>query len=51
MLDATSTATRPDNAPADHPPVKAEKVGILLANLGTLQLLADAPLSERISLR
>ncbi|ETW12306.1 ferrochelatase [Roseivivax marinus] len=35
MLDATKAATRPDHAPADHPKIAAEKVGILLANLGT----------------
>ncbi|QQA42911.1 ferrochelatase [Pelagovum pacificum] len=34
MLD-NSDASRPAHAPADHPPVKREKVGILLANLGT----------------
>ncbi len=35
MLDTTKTATCPAHAPADHPPVPAAKVGILLANLGT----------------
>jgi ferrochelatase len=35
MLDATKKAVCPVHAPADHPPVPAEKVGILLANLGT----------------
>jgi ferrochelatase len=35
MLDTTNTATRPKHAPADHPTVPEEKVGILLANLGT----------------
>ncbi len=35
MLDATRTATRPTNAPSDHPKVPRGKVGILLANLGT----------------
>jgi ferrochelatase len=35
MLDMTNTPTRPKHAPADHPTVAAEKVGILLANLGT----------------
>ena len=34
MLDQTA-ATRPAHAPADHPPLPGEKVGILLANLGT----------------
>jgi protoporphyrin/coproporphyrin ferrochelatase len=29
------SARRPDYAPGDHPPVLPEKVGILLANLGT----------------
>ncbi len=27
--------SRPSHAPADHPPVQAEKLGVLLANLGT----------------
>lgn len=35
MLDATKTAQRPTHAPTDHPKVSAERVGILLANLGT----------------
>ncbi|MCR9110183.1 ferrochelatase [Marivita sp. XM-24bin2] len=35
MLDATKTAQRPTHAPTDHPKVPAERVGILLANLGT----------------
>ena len=35
MLDSTSTAKCPVHAPADHPKVQPEKVGILLANLGT----------------
>jgi ferrochelatase len=39
MLDATETpndnATVPTHAEADHPTVKAPKVGILLSNLGT----------------
>ncbi|MDK3071745.1 ferrochelatase [Sedimentitalea sp. JM2-8] len=35
MLDTTNTATRPRHAPADHPTLPEEKVGILLANLGT----------------
>jgi ferrochelatase len=35
MLDATSQATRPEHAPTDHPAVPKEKIGILLANLGT----------------
>lgn len=35
MLDATSTATRPKHAAADHPAIPREKIGILLANLGT----------------
>ncbi|QBF34110.1 ferrochelatase [Thalassococcus sp. S3] len=35
MLDTTKKATCPIHAPEDHPPVPAEKVGILLANLGT----------------
>ncbi|WP_422075655.1 ferrochelatase [Tranquillimonas rosea] len=45
MLDATSKpdegffdatdATRPDEAPADHPKIPPARVGVLLANLGT----------------
>ena len=35
MPDASSPATRPVHAPADHPPVPKAKTGILLANLGT----------------
>ncbi|MCL6284837.1 ferrochelatase [Ruegeria sp. 2012CJ41-6] len=35
MLDATQPAARPQHAPADHPPIRIGKVGILLANLGT----------------
>ncbi|MBD0864608.1 MAG: ferrochelatase [Rhodobacteraceae bacterium] len=35
MLDAAKTAKRPVHGPADHPLVPAERVGILLANLGT----------------
>ena len=35
MLDAARTAKCPAHAPADHPRIPAEKVGILLANLGT----------------
>jgi len=35
MLDAAQYATRPEHAPADHPKVAREKIGILLANLGT----------------
>ncbi|WP_027245247.1 ferrochelatase [Leisingera daeponensis] len=35
MLDAARTAKCPAHAPADHPKIPAEKVGILLANLGT----------------
>ncbi|MDP5219993.1 ferrochelatase [Ruegeria sp. 2205SS24-7] len=35
MLDATQPAARPQHAPADHPPIRMGKVGILLANLGT----------------
>lgn len=34
MLD-TSNATKPENAPADHPRVNVPKIGLLLANLGT----------------
>ena len=35
MLDASTTATRPEHAPADHPAIPKYKTGILLANLGT----------------
>ncbi|WP_291737060.1 ferrochelatase, partial [Leisingera sp. F5] len=35
MLDTARTANCPAHAPADHPKIAAEKVGILLANLGT----------------
>ena len=35
MLDASTTATRPTHAPADHPAIPKYKTGILLANLGT----------------
>ena len=35
MLDSSAPATCPAHAPADHPKIKGEKVGILLANLGT----------------
>lgn len=35
MLDQTTIKTCPRHAPADHPAVPQEKVGILLANLGT----------------
>ncbi|MWD27184.1 ferrochelatase [Aquicoccus sp. SCR17] len=31
----TDDSTRPDHAPADHPRLPREKVGVLLANLGT----------------
>ncbi|EAR53075.1 Ferrochelatase [Oceanicola granulosus HTCC2516] len=35
MLDNQPTAVRPPHAPDDHPKLPREKVGILLANLGT----------------
>lgn len=35
MRDTTVSATCPAHAPADHPAIAQEKVGILLANLGT----------------
>ena len=35
MPDALAPAKRPNNSPADHPKVPKQKVGILLANLGT----------------
>ncbi len=35
MLDAKNMSETSTNLPADHPPVPREKVGVLLANLGT----------------
>ena len=35
MLDAKNMNEIKAHLPADHPPVPREKVGILLANLGT----------------
>ncbi len=35
MFDTAMKAARPSHAPDDHPPVSADRVGILLANLGT----------------
>lgn len=35
MLDTTTTATCPAHAPADHPKIAKERVGVLIANLGT----------------
>ncbi len=35
MKDSASPAVKPDHAPSDHPAIKPEKVGVLLANLGT----------------
>ncbi|MEO9779126.1 MAG: ferrochelatase [Sedimentitalea sp.] len=35
MLDTSNAAPRPAHAPADHPGIPPEKVGVLLANLGT----------------
>ncbi len=35
MLDATPKAVCPAHAPSDHPKLPQEKVGILIANLGT----------------
>ncbi len=34
-MTETIQATRPEHAPADHPKVPAQKIGVLLANLGT----------------
>jgi len=34
-MTETTQATRPEHAPKDHPKVPAQKIGILLANLGT----------------
>jgi len=49
MLDASPTATCPAHAPADHPPVKTEKVGILLANLGTPDHYSYWPMRRYLS--
>ena len=35
MLDASPTATRPEHAANDHPKVPNQRIGVLLANLGT----------------
>ncbi|WP_273522013.1 ferrochelatase [Rhodosalinus sediminis] len=35
MLDASKAATCPVHAPADHPKLPPERVGVLIANLGT----------------
>ena len=35
MKDTPMTATCPAHAPADHPKIRAEKIGVLVANLGT----------------
>ena len=35
MLDAKTMTDTTSHLPADHPPVKPEKVGVLVANLGT----------------
>ncbi len=35
MLDASKVATCPVHAPADHPKLPPERVGVLIANLGT----------------
>lgn len=35
MLDVSKAKTCPAHAPADHPKLPAQKIGILLANLGT----------------
>ena len=35
MKDDTFGAVRPEHAPTDHPAIVPEKVGLLLANLGT----------------
>ena len=35
MTHATENAKRPAHAPSDHPAIKPQKVGVLLANLGT----------------
>ena len=32
---STPMGIRPAHAPADHPPVPAPKIGVLIANLGT----------------
>ncbi len=35
MPDTSTLAVRPSHAPTDHPTIPTEKVGVLLANLGT----------------
>lgn len=35
MLDTSTAAPRPTHSPSDHPGVPTEKIGVLLANLGT----------------
>ena len=35
MLDAAKAETRPAHAPTDHPKLPPERVGVLIANLGT----------------
>ncbi|MFP4275091.1 MAG: ferrochelatase [Paracoccaceae bacterium] len=35
MLDATKQDTRPEHAPPDHPKIPPERIGVLIANLGT----------------
>ncbi|MEP3331031.1 ferrochelatase [Sedimentitalea sp.] len=35
MLDTSNAAPRPAHAPADHPGIPPQKIGVLLANLGT----------------
>ncbi|NIZ11845.1 ferrochelatase [Phaeobacter sp. HF9A] len=49
MLDKTPSATCPAHAPADHPPVTREKVGILLANLGTPDHYSYWPMRRYLS--
>ncbi len=49
MLDASPTATCPAHAPDDHPKVTKEKVGVLLANLGTPDHYSYWPMRRYLS--
>ena len=51
---STRRDARRSDCPADHPPVTAGQIGVLLVNLGTpegTELLADAAVSERVPVR
>ncbi|KUP94862.1 ferrochelatase [Tritonibacter horizontis] len=49
MLDASPTATRPAHATEDHPKVAKERVGVLLANLGTPDHYSYWPMRRYLS--